>query len=141
MAVAVYNWTWQQGDDLVMTFIYKEGPSGSEVPVDLTGFSLRMDIVQGATRLYTFNSADITDVDPGGPVLPDTNKEAVLASNGTVTITVPRSLTLPGGSVNAIMTSGNTVVNYDIFLRNASGKQAKILRGTITIEPSYTLWL
>lgn len=140
MSVGVYNWIWQQGEDLIMNFVYKEGPVGSETPVDLTGYSLRMDIVKGDdTRIFTFNSDDI----PGNVAIDtvgSSDNEADLDNDGTISIVVSRALTLPGGAVY-IETELNTwVFNYDIFLRSPSNKQAKILKGTITVEPSYTLW-
>lgn len=139
MTVAVYNWTWQQGADLVMSLVYKEGPTGSETPVNLTGYSVRMDLVYAGARIFTFNSDDIAEagVDETGA----TDNEATLGTDGTINIVVPRDITLPTGEVYAIMAlTGNTVINYDIFLRNPAGKQWKILRGTVVVEPSYTLW-
>jgi hypothetical protein len=138
MAIATFNWTWQQGADLVMSFIYKEGPDGAEVPVNLTGYKLRMDIVSGGVRIFTFNSDDIAEA--GVDTVGAADNEAVLGADGSVNITVPRSLTLDGGAVEAVMTGGSTVLQYDVFLRNPAGKQGKILKGVITVEPSYTLW-
>lgn len=149
MAVATYNWNWQEGEDLVMSLVYKEGPEGEELPVNLsTGYILRMDIVKSdapSQRLYTFNSDEIVDVDPSTegnqpetPVL----DEAVLSDDGTITITVPRALTLYGGAVANVWTGNDPLfLNYDIFLRNTvTGLQSKILRGVITVERSYTKW-
>lgn len=147
------NFIWAQGEDLSVALIYKEGPVGSEAVVDLSsGYSVRMDIVVPGTkeRVYTFNSASISDVDPilvGAQ--PDAVLEGVLTNGagGTpnINISVPRSLTLPTtGAVYMKMTGSPaiTVFNYDIFLRNtASDKQVKILTGTITIEDSNTLWV
>ena len=147
------NFTWPQGEDLDIKLIYKEGPSGSEVVVDLSsGYSLRMDIVVPATkeRIYTFNTASIADVDPITPgSQPDSTIEGVLSSGaaGTpnVTVSVPRLLTLPTtGAIYVEMTGNPSVMvfGYDIFLRHtASDKQVKILSGTITIEESHTLWV
>ena len=137
MATPSYNYTWPQGEDLDVSFLYKEGPDGSEVAVDLTGYHVRMDIVNSATSavVFTFNTAEQADPD-----------EIETQSDGTVIISVPRSLTLPGattpedGAVYTDMQTGVLVYNYDIFLRNPSNKQKKVYRGTITIEPSYTLW-
>lgn len=140
MSVATYQWTWEQGEDLVMSMIYKEGPSGSEVPVDLSGYSLRMDVTHNATRVFTFNSADISG-DPTVDVVGPADNEATLGSDGSIRIAVPRSLTLPGGAVYAIMTSGAPLVlNYDIFLRDGSNLQRKFMQGTIQVNPSFTLW-
>lgn len=140
MTVANYNWTWEQGADLVMSFVYKEGPDGEEAAKNLTGYSLRMDVLKKGARVFTFNSHDIPGneaVDVVGPA----DNEVVLGADGAVTITVPRSLTLPGGAVFAVMETGKPLVlDYDIFLRNSSNKQDKILRGTIVVNGSYTLW-
>lgn len=140
MAIATYNWIWQEGEDLVMSFIYKEGPSGSEVPIDLTGYQLRMDIVANGVRLYTFNSDDIVEV-PSVDETGATDNEATLGSDGTINIVVPRSLTLGSGAVASQFQGTNSLsLNYDIFLRNPAGLQTKILRGGITVERSYTKW-
>lgn len=146
------NLTWGQGEDLPIALIYKEGTVGAEVVIDLSAnFELRMDIVVPATkeRVYTFNTEELEDVDPiqvGDQ--PDSVVEGVLSSGAgstpNITISVPRTLTLPGGTVYAKLTAGTPihVFAYDIFLRNTvSNKQVKILTGTVTIEESNTLWL
>lgn len=147
MSAPNHDFTWEQGSDLVLSFVYKEGvDQASATPVDLTNYSLRMDIsTQTATptRVFTFNSDDIVatpTVDETG----EADNEAVLNADGTINITVPRTLTLEGGAIQAQMDAGNTVFDYDIFLRDntvAPGVQKKILRGTITVEKSVTLWL
>lgn len=137
MATPTYNYLWPQGEDLVISFRYSEGPDGSEVPVDLTGYTVRMDIMNSANGnlVYTFNTAEQTDPD-----------EITVTNDGWVNIVVPRALTLPpSGAIYTLMGGGNPVLvyNYDIFLRKpigAGGTQKKLFRGTVTIEPSYTLW-
>jgi hypothetical protein len=134
--------------------IYKEGATvETAVAKDLSsGYSLRMDLVVPATkaRIYTFNTVAMTDVDPGAGTVADSVVEGVLTSGagGTpnINILVPRSLTLPpSGAVYQKLIDTPTPVslfNYDVFLRHiASDRQAKILKGTISIEESYTLWL
>lgn len=139
--VATHNYTWQQGEDLTLSMLYKQGPVGSEIPVDLTGYSLRMDIV-GADGLhrYTFNSDDIPD--PTVDEVGELDNEAVLGADGSINITVPRTLTLPGGEIytDITATTPNLTFQYDVFLRDTAGKQKKILKGTITVEKSVTLW-
>lgn len=142
--VATHNYTWEQGEDLQLLLVYKTGLPGQETPVVLTNYSVRMDIVTPTNqRRFTFNSAEIADVDPTTPgAEPDNQVESTLGADGTITITVPRSLTLPGGALYTDIT-GNpplTTFNYDIFLRNPDNKQKKILKGQITVERSYTLW-
>lgn len=144
---------WDQGADLLVQMIYKEGATAeTAVAVDLSSnYAVRMDIVVPSTkeRIYTFNSEELADVDPlTTGAQPDSVVEGVLSSgaSGTpnISITVPRSLTLPGGSVYEKFTGTPPVgvYNYDVFLRNTSSdKQSKILQGTITINESYTLWL
>jgi hypothetical protein len=139
MSVASFNWIWEQGSDLVMSMIYREGPLGEEVPVDLSDYSLRMDVFHSGNRVFTFNSDDIavTGVDVVGPA----DNEVTLGADGTIKIIVPRSVTLPGGAVNAVMTANKVLVlQYDIFLRDNDGLQRKFMKGTITVNPSYTLW-
>lgn len=133
MTIATYNWTWQQGEDLLMDFVYKEGPVGAEVPVDLTGYALRMDIVSNKTLIFTFNSDDEDT---------ETSDEVTLGADGNISIVVDRDLTLPGGAVFDLLAAATpvSVFPYDVFLRNPAGRQQKILKGTITVETSYTLW-
>lgn len=150
--VATHNYTWQQGEDLILSMLYKEGPVGAEVPINLTGYDLRMDIVgPDGLRRYTFNSSEVADVDPETPTLePDSTTEATLGTEGQVTIAIPRALTLPTGELWADITATTPILTfqYDVFLRNVSGtpgtipvgKQKKILKGTITVEKSVTLW-
>ena len=142
--VAAHNYTWEQGEDLILAMLYKQGPVGAEVPVDLTGYSLRMDIVTpNGERRYTFNSDAVADVDPTTPELEgDTNTEAVLGADGTINITVPRTLTLPNGELYSDINGTTPLLtfNYDVFLRNPANQQKKILKGQITVEKSYTLW-
>jgi hypothetical protein len=147
MTVPTHAYQWEQGTDLDLKFIYRTGvDAGSMLPVDLTAYEVRMDIratnVAGE-RVWTFNSEDIADVDPvevGDQA--DTAKEATLGADGSINITVPRSLTLPGGAIYAEMTDNPavTVFVYDIILRDGDGKQTKILSGTISINASVTLW-
>jgi hypothetical protein len=144
------NFDWEQGEDLLIKLIYKEGATGAEAVVDLSsGYQLRMDIVTPSPnreRIYTINSAVIADVDPVLPgAQPDNVLEAILSSGagGTanITITVPRALALPGGPVYSKMTATPPlfIFKYDMFLRNVS--QSKILTGTINVKESNTLWV
>lgn len=129
-----YDYTWPQGEDLDITFTYKEGPDGQEQPKDISTYHLRMDVVDATgALLYTFNTLD--------PDLPG-DQEATLGADGSVTIAVPRSLTLPNGELYDAISQGMLQFNYDIFLRDdgTPSKQKKLYRGSITIEPSYTLW-
>jgi hypothetical protein len=147
MTVPTQVYTWEQGTDLVLKFIHRTGPDAqSMTPTDLTGYDVRMDIratnVMGE-RVYTFNSADIADVDPltAGDQA-DSVVEAVQGADGSINITVPRALTLPGGAIYEKMTADPPVTVFvaDIILRDAGGKQSKILSLTISINPSATLW-
>lgn len=138
---AYHDWTWDQGADLVMSITYNEGPVGEEVPVPLTGYSLRMDVVKSGVRVFTFNSEDI----PGNPavdVVGPADNEVTFDSEGGIYIRVPRSLTLPGGPVHSVLDTkkSSTQLDYDMFLRSPDGVQEKILQGSITVEKSFTLW-
>lgn len=142
--VAVYNYNWEQGEDLTLLMVYKQGLPGAETPVNLTGYSLRMDIVTPTgERRFTFNSDAIADVDPvvaGSQA--DPSIEATLGTDGTISITIPRTLTLPGGELYDDITANPPMLtfNYDVFLRDTNNKQKKLLKGQITVERSYTLW-
>ena len=149
----VQNFVWPIGEDLNVQLRYKEGPTEATATiVNLSsGFAVRMDIVIPATklRIYTFNSAAIADVDPlVASAQPDNTLEGVLTA-GTgetpnIDIKVPRSILLPGGPVYDayVGVPSVTMFNYDVFLRNTgTDRQSKILKGSITIEESYTLWV
>lgn len=147
------NWTWVQGEDFPIRLIYKEGdtPETAVVVPLTTGYSVRMDVVVPGTkeRVYTFNTEALADVDPFvAGSQPDNTVEGTLSSGagGTpnISITVPRSLTLPGGALYAKMTGTPAVstFNFDIFLRNTNtDMQTKILQGQIVVEESNTIWL
>lgn len=142
---AIKNYVWQMGDDLNLSMIYKAGPVGQAEPVNLTTHSLRMDIAtpDGYPPLLVLNSHDISDTDPittGNQE--DKTNEIDLTDKGEINIKVARLHTLPpAGVLYSAYEEGDTVFNYDIFLRNSDGLQRKILKGTITLEPSVTLWV
>lgn len=147
MTVPSQVFVWEQGTDLVLKFIHRTGPDAqSMTPTDLTGYDVRMDIRAGSITgdvVYIFNSAAIVDTDPiqvGDQA--DDVIEAVLGADGSINITVPRALTLPGGAIYAQMTATPPVTVFvgDIILRDAGGKQSKILSFTITVNASATLW-
>jgi hypothetical protein len=128
--IPTYNFTWQQGEDGVIGLVYQV----NGVPVDLTGYNVRMDVASAGTVLYVFNSSDIsgTPLDVTGSA----DNEATLGSDGSITIVVPRAVSLTG----PLSTYLNQELDYDIFLRDPSNKQKKILEGTITLEASITKW-
>lgn len=129
--VPTYDLVWQQGEDGEISMIYKV----NDTAVDLTGYSLRMDVkAPGGTGtiLYTFNSAD---ADTGGESV--SGDETTLNSLGEIYILVPRVASLAGGQ---FFNHLDMALPYDIFLRDTLNKQKKILQGTITIQKSVTLW-
>lgn len=139
------DYPWPQGEDLEITMVYKTGETKETVtPKNLTGYSLRMDIcIHGAdpatSRLVTFNSSDdagSAPVDQPGT----SDNEVTLGTDGTIYILAPRSLTLPGGAIYEKVKTGFLHFDYDVFLRNPDGRQKKILKGKLTVEPSSTLW-
>jgi hypothetical protein len=134
MSIPTYDLVWQEGEDGQINLIYKL----NDTPVNLTGYKLRMDVrdASGGTLLFTFNSDDIVETPPVD-VTGSSDNEAVLGSDGSINILVPRAASLPGGP---LATSIGTILNYDIFLRDTTNKQRKILRGTIQLEPSSTKW-
>lgn len=139
MAIPVYNYTWPQGSDLDVSLVYNEGPDGFEIPISLVAHQLRMDICDSVgTRLATLNSHDIGQA--GVDVVGASDNEVTLGAAGQISILVPRGLTLTGGTIFTELAAGNNVFYYDVFIRNAAGKQTKILRGQITVEDSFTLW-
>jgi hypothetical protein len=146
LTVPTHNFTWRQGTDLTISLVYKSGPDGEEVPVNLTNYAVRMDmktaIGAGGIHVFTFNSEDIVETPPVDTT-GATDNEATLGSEGQINIVVPRSITLSGGAVYAQMENGVLTFVYDIVLRNKTPDpdvQDVILTGTITIERSITLW-
>lgn len=132
MSIPTHNFTWQQGEDGEISLVYKQNGS----PVDLTGYSLRMDVrnpTSPGTVLFTFNTEG---ADAGGET--DSGTEGTLGADGSIYIVIPRSASLGEG---ALASSVGQVLNYDIFLRDTNDKQKKILRGTIVFEESHTKWI
>lgn len=128
--VPTLDLVWQQGEDGEIDMVYKINGT----PVDLTGYKVRMDIKASGddTVLLTLNS---TGADTGGETA--SGNEVTLNSSGEIFILVPRSASLPSGQ---LFENIDEALNYDVFLRDASTKQKKILEGTVTIESSVTLW-
>ena len=142
MSTPTRDFTWVQGADLTLNFVYKEGDDPeTATPVDLTDYQLRMDVVSQdvpPVRIVTLNSDDITDgdVDDVGSA----DNEATLGADGSIAITISRALTLEGGPIYDQMQAFAFTFKYDIFLRDGDGLQHPILKGSITVEPSVTLW-
>ena len=139
------DYTWDQGADLTISLIYKSGPEGSEVPVNLTTWQCRMDIAAPDGSILTvLNDEAITDTDPYTPGSQGDSGpfEVTLGADGSIVIVLGRALTLPNGSFHKYI-SANPSQNefqYDIFLRDNTNKQKKILQGTITLVKSVTKW-
>lgn len=139
--VAVNNVEWEQGEDFVMHLVYKE----NDVPVDLTGYEVRMDIAPDKTPgvVLTLNSADVTGSDSeGNPVDNEgpADNEITLDEEGNINIFITRYVTLPGGVIGNRLATGNTFV-YDLFVRDtAANRQKKLAKGSITVNKSVTLW-
>ena len=143
---ATYNYEWNQGEDLLIALVYKSGPVGSSVPVDLTNYDFRMDIVAPNGKVLTVaNTGDIADADPYTEgAQPEAAPYEVTKNNlGEIRIDLSRALTLPGGAFYKYLNANPAVktFSYDMFLRDNNGKQKKIMAGTITIERSVTHWL
>lgn len=142
---STYNYDWNQGEDLTINIVYKSGPTGAAVPVDLTSYKFRMDIVgPNGKALTVLNDEAIADTDPfTAGSQGDTTYEVVLDNAGGIVINLSRALTLPGGVLYPYLTANPAVVkfSYDMFLRDATNKQKKILMGSLTISKSVTKWL
>lgn len=130
MSVPTKDFVWQQGEDGEINMVYKR----DGLAVDLTGYNVRMDVKanNNDTPLFTFNT---TGADTGGEVT--SGDEATLNAQGEIHVVVPRAASLTGGQLFNYL---DTALNYDIFLRDDQNRQKKILKGTITIEKSTTLW-
>ena len=142
---ATYDYEWNQGEDLTISIVYKSGPTEAAVPVDLTSYAFRMDFVgPNGKALTVLNDEAITDTDPfTAGNQGDTNYEVTMTNVGGITINLSRALTLPGGAFYPYLTANPSTVrfSYDMFLRDATNKQKKILAGTISISKSVTKWL
>ena len=144
---ATQDYSWEQGEDLAINLVYKSGPPGEATPVDLTSYSFRMDIVApNGKTLTVLNDETITDTDPytPGSQADSTPYEVTMTAIGEIIINLARSLTLPPTGALFPYINANpatTSFSYDMFLRDATGKQTKILKGNITVSKSVTLWL
>lgn len=142
---ATYNYEWNQGEDLLIALVYKSGPVGESVPVDLNLYSFRMDIVAPNGKVLTVANDDtIADTDPYQEgAQEDTDYEVTMSNIGEIRIDLSRALTLPGGAFYKYLNANPAVktFSYDMFLRDNNGKQKKIMAGTITIERSVTHWV
>ena len=123
------NFTWPQGEDMVVELRYREGKTASQaLPVNLAGgYTARMSIVNPSapdTILKTLS----TEPDGGITLLSGT-------SGPNIVVRLDRSLTLSGPLVPPVS------YVYDFFLRNSAGEQVKILEGAITVRRSVTQWL
>lgn len=140
-----YNLVWDEGSDLIISITYKSGPEGAEVPVDLSLYKMRMDISGPDGKILSvLNDEAISDTDPfTAGAQADTTYEVVLGNSGQIGITLSRALTLPGGSIYRYTSANPSTINfnYDIFLRDSSDKQKKIVYGTINVVKSVTKWL
>lgn len=130
MTIPTKNFIWQQGEDGEIPLRYSVVINDVKTYVDLTDYSLRMDIV-GTDANYSLNSEDEN---------PSTVDEVTLNDGGVlgaIRIVVPRAASIDTGT----LTPGvGEALAYDIFLRNPEGLQKKIMRGTIIIEASTTIW-
>lgn len=130
---AIQNFTWNQGEDLEISVTYKI----DNVPVDLTGYQVRMDIAKtgGSNPIASVHTFNTDDQDP------ETEDEIVVDSSGNILITVPRSLTLEAGAVYPdILNATEAKYNYDLFVRDNNDKQRKLMQGEITVKRSVTKW-
>ena len=141
---ATYDYEWNQGEDLTISLVYKSGPLGAEVPVDLTLYALRMDISSpNGSVLSVLNDEAITDTNPfltGNQG--DTSYEVTMGSAGQIAIDLSRNLTLPSGAFFKYINANPPTLtfDYDIFLRDPANKQKKIIYGQIQIVKSVTKW-
>ena len=123
------NFTWPQGEDMVVELRYREGPTQSKaLPANLaSGYSAQMSIGNPAT--------------PSAPPLVtlSTANGSIQLGTGTagpnIVVRIDRSHTLAGG----LLASPISYV-YDLFLRNSAGEQVKILEGVINVRRSVTQW-
>lgn len=139
---APYNPTWHQGSDLIMVVNY----SDANGPVDLAGYSARMDIapiIRGVPQgsVLALNSADFegSSLDLPG----ETDNEITLTNDGMIQILVSRKFSLPGGPLAEFidpLPPKTLEFAYDVFLRNTAGSQSKILEGKIVMKKSITKW-
>lgn len=135
MTAATQNFEWSQGEDLDISVTYKI----DDVPVDLTGYVARMDLAPlgtptAAASFFSFDSDGVDDPLDGA------EDEITLSSEGLITVEIPRSFTLTDPVSTALESAESVKYKYDLFLRDAGGKQRKILKGEITIDRSITLW-
>ena len=113
---------------MYLSFRYKEGPTQAKaVPVNLaSGYSAQMSLANPnspGTPLVTLTSNE------GGGIMLFTG-----VNEPNIKVKLNKSLTLSGGS----LPPGSYV--YDLFVRNSSGDQIKVVEGTINVRRSVTQW-
>jgi hypothetical protein len=139
-----YNLSWDEGSDLSVAITYMSGPTGAEAIVDLTAYKLRMDISGPDGKvLSVLNDELITDTDlftAGSQT--DSTYEVTMNAVGEISITLSRNLNLPGGPFYRYTAANPSVTSfdYDIFLRDSSNRQKKIVYGVINVVKSVTKW-
>lgn len=122
MAAGTYDFTIEQGT----TFDLKlEWTDSEDVPVDLTGYSARMQVREtkaSVTKLAEFKTDDDTIT------LDDNGEIHILASD---TVTSAWDWPVPSGQVNPQGV-------YDLELESAGGVVTRLIEGTITLSPEVT---
>lgn len=112
------NLSIDQGSDFDRTFTLKNGPAESRTPVDLTGYTARMQVRQ-----------DIDDEDPllelttenGGIVLGD--------AAGTIQLVLTATQTAGLDFDSAV---------YDLELVSGAGRVRRLMRGVVTLSREVT---
>lgn len=122
------NFTWPQGEDMVIELRYREGPDPKNaLPVNLaSGYSAKMGIASSTAPTVPLTTLST-----------ETGEIQLLSgtSGPNIVVRLDRSLTLSGG----VLVSPMAYV-YDLFLRNSAGEQVKIMEGVLNVRRSVTQW-
>lgn len=121
MAVA-YKFIWDKGTTIARSLTWKrnaaaEGETEDYQPVDLTGYSARMEIKDkyDGLLLHRLDS--------------DTDTLVIDAPNGSISFEIPAETTEEWVWRNAV---------YDLELVDSSGRVTRLIQGTISLTPEVT---
>lgn len=115
MGAAAYDFTIEQGATLILPFVWKDSAG---VPINLTGYTARMQIRASKTSTAVLLSATTAD-----------NTLQITAADGKVTIVLPEATT-------AAITWRRGV--YDLELVSAGGVVTRLVEGAVAVSREVT---
>ncbi len=114
MSAGIYDYTVEQGATFIRVFTWNN-PNGT--PVDLTGYTARMQIRQSVVSpTYYYQALSGGDIVLGG-------------SAGTITLTIPAPTSAAWTFIKGV---------YDLELQSPSGIVTRLVQGNVTVSREVT---